>query len=553
MEEDLLWWQKGIIYQIYPRSFKDSNNDGVGDLRGIISKIDYLKWLGVDIVWLSPINPSPMKDFGYDITDYCGIHELFGTMDDFDELLDKLHVAGIRLLLDFVPNHTSDQHPWFKESRSSKNNRKRNWYIWKDPSPDGGPPNNWLSNFGGSAWSYDEQTNQYYYHAFLKEQPDLNWRNTEVQEAMFEALRFWLDKGVDGFRVDVIWHIIKDEHFRDNPLSPEYEPHFAPHRKVLEKYNSDQPEVHDIIEKMRHVLDSYGERMMVGEVYLPIDRLVAYYGSEGEGVHLPFNFHLVHVAWTPRDIASVIENYEASLPDHGWPNWVLGNHDNHRLASRFGSDQVHVAGMLLLTLRGTPTLYYGDEIGMHDVHIPPEAVQDPFEKNVPGMGHGRDPERTPMQWSDEEFAGFSERSPWLPVATNFKTINVKKEMEEEHSCLKFYKKLISLRSAHSALYGGGYQKYFVDEHVLSYFRYDEDERFLIILNFCATDYVFELKDIKGEITLSTFLNRNEEKVSSRVTLKGNEGLLIKIYPKQEEIGECRRPCDLDPKSSRERT
>ncbi|MFP5384819.1 MAG: alpha-amylase family glycosyl hydrolase [Bacteriovoracia bacterium] len=528
MEENLLWWQKGIIYQIYPRSFKDTNHDGIGDLQGIISKIDYLNWLGVDIVWLSPINPSPMKDFGYDISDYCGIHELFGTMEDFDELLEKLHASGIKLILDFVPNHTSDEHPWFQESRSSRDNPKRDWYIWKDPGADGGPPNNWLSNFGGPAWTLDKKTGQYYYHAFLKEQPDLNWRNEEVQKAMFDALRFWLEKGVDGFRVDVIWHIIKDEQFRDNPLAPEYEPHLAPHRKVLEKYSSDQPEVHDIIEKMRHVLDSYHERMMVGEIYLPIDRLVAYYGSEGEGVHLPFNFHLVHVPWTPRDVASVIDNYESSLPDHGWPNWVLGNHDNHRLASRFGSNQVHVAGMLLLTLRGTPTMYYGDEIGMHDVHIPPDAVQDPFEKNVPGMGHGRDPERTPMQWNDEEYAGFSEVKPWLPVASDYKTYNVKTLREFQKSCLNFYKRLLDIRSQSRVLQGGDYQKHYVDEHLFAYIRSDGKDRFLIVLNFCPEEYGLNLKELSGEIILSTKLDREHEEVSGQLKLRSNEGVLIHL-------------------------
>lgn len=527
--EELLWWQKGVIYQIYPRSFMDSNGDGVGDLKGIMSKIDYLKWLGVDAVWLSPIYPSPMKDFGYDISDYCDIHEIFGSMEDFDQLIHLLHQSDIKLILDFVPNHTSDQHPWFKEARSSRNSPKRDWYIWKDPKPNGEAPNNWLSNFGGPAWTLDEGSGQYYYHAFLKEQPDLNWRNTELQQAMFDSMKFWLDKGVDGFRVDVIWHIIKDEHFRDNPLAPEYEPHLAPHRTLLEIYNTDRPEVHDIIEKMRHVLDKYENRMMVGEIYLPMEKLMAYYGSEGKGAHLPYNFHLVHVNWTPKDVAQVIDEYENSLPEFGWPNWVLGNHDNHRLASRFGASQIRIAAMLLLTLRGTPTLYYGDEIGMHDVHIPAESVQDPFEKNVPGMGHGRDPERTPMQWSNQANAGFTTGIPWLPVADDFKTINVHNEKSNTNSTLCFYRELIKLRRQHRALYDGIYERYIVNDQVFSYIRKNGDT-FMIILNFSNEAAVFDMQDFSGKVVLSSYLDHENNVISGHLKLRPNEGYIVSLKP-----------------------
>ncbi len=377
------WWQRGIIYQIYPRSFQDSNDDGVGDLPGIASRLDYLERLGVDAIWLSPIYPSPMADFGYDISNYIDVDPLFGTLAEFDRLVEDVHRRGMRIVLDFVPNHTSDKHPWFKESRSSRDNPKRDWYIWRDPAPGGGPPNNWLSNFGGQAWELDEATGQYYYHAFLKEQPDLNWRNHDVQQAMLDVLRFWLDRGVDGFRVDVIWHIVKDDEFRDNLPNPDYGPQLAPHRQLLATYNTDRPEVHDIIGQMRAVLDEYDERMMVGEIYLPLERLVTYYGAQGSGVHLPFNFHLIELPWHARAIDDAVRRYEAILPSYGWPNWVLGNHDNPRIASRIGRAQARVAMMLLLTLRGTPTIYYGDEIGMQNVPIPPDRVQDPFEKNVP--------------------------------------------------------------------------------------------------------------------------------------------------------------------------
>ncbi len=525
MKNELLWWQKGVIYQIYPRSFYDSNSDGIGDLKGILQKIDYLKWLGVDILWLNPINLSPMKDFGYDIKDYFSIDPIFGSMKDFDELLQSIHKNNMKLILDFVPNHTSNEHEWFIDSSSSKNSDKKDWYIWRNPLKDGSAPNNWLSNFGGPAWSFSKEREQYYYHAFLPSQPDLNWRNEEVQEEMFRAMRFWLDRGVDGFRVDVIWHIIKDEEFRDNPEFPGYEPHLAPNRKLLEVYNSDRPEVHSIIEKMRHVLDSYQDRMMVGEIYLPLERLMAYYGSEGKGVHLPFNFQLFHVPWTPKEIASVVDNYESSLPYHGWPNWVLGNHDNHRLASRIGDAQVRIAAMLLLTLRGTPTIYYGEELGMHDVFIPLEKVQDPFEKNVPGMGHGRDPQRTPMLWDDSHAAGFSSAPPWLPVSEDFSHKNVKNQMSQENSLLHFYQRLIEFRRQEDILLQGDYQRVEANDFIFSFIRSLNERKILIVLNFLPDIYFYKSKTLKGRILFSTHSFKMET-ITNEISLKPNEGVMI---------------------------
>ncbi len=333
----LPWWQTAIIYQIYPRSFSDSNGDGVGDLSGITSRLDYLPELGVDAIWISPIFKSPMKDFGYDIADYQAIEPLFGSMADFDDLLASAHARGLRVILDFVPNHTSDQHPWFLASRSSKTDPKRDWYLWRDPAPDGGPPNNWLSEFGGSAWQFDEHTGQYYYHAFLAAQPDLNWRNPAVVEAMHDVLRFWLRKGVDGFRVDVIWLLIKDAEFRDNPPNPDYGPGKPPHQKLIPLYTTDMPEVHQVIAGMRRVVDEFQDRLLIGEIYLPIDRLVTYYGHDLDGAHLPFNFSLLNTAWDGQKIAKLVSDYEAALPHGGWPNWVLGNHDQPRIASRVGA------------------------------------------------------------------------------------------------------------------------------------------------------------------------------------------------------------------------
>ncbi|RCS25934.1 DUF3459 domain-containing protein [Phyllobacterium salinisoli] len=522
------WWQRGVIYQIYPRSFQDSGGDGIGDLGGIIERLDYLVWLGVDAIWISPIFPSPMADFGYDISDYRNIDPRFGTLAEFDHLLAEAHRRGLRVLLDFVPNHTSDQHPWFLEARSSRDNPKRDMYIWRDPAPDGGPPNNWPSNFGGGGWQWDEATGQYYYHAFLKEQPDLNWRNPTVRREMYDVLRFWLDRGVDGFRVDVIWHLIKDDEFRDNPLNPDWTDGMPPHQKVLQIYNTDRPEVHEVVEEMRGVLEEYGsDRLLIGEIYLPVARLVAYYGRDLRGAHLPFNFHLIEAQWNARHLQRQIEEYEAALPEGGWPNWVLSNHDKTRIATRVGREQARVAAMLLLTLRGTPTIYYGDEIAMTDVDIPPERVQDPFERRVPGRGFGRDPQRTPMQWSGEFNAGFSTTSPWLPISPDAARFNVEAERDDPASMLSLYRRLLALRGESDALTIGSYTTVHASGDVLAYMREMGDERYLIVLNLGAAPAEITLPG-PGRIVLSTKADRADERLRDRLRLGGNEGVLIEM-------------------------
>jgi alpha-glucosidase len=527
-----LWWQRGVIYQVYPRSFQDTNGDGVGDLRGITSRLDHLRWLGVDAVWISPIYPSPMADFGYDVSDYTGVHPLFGTLDDFDVLLREAHARGLKVILDFVPNHTSEQHPWFLESRSSRESPQRDWYIWKDPAPGGGPPNNWLSNFGGPAWTLDEGTGQYYYHAFLSEQPDLNWRNPEVVEAMLGVLRFWLDRGVDGFRVDVIWHMVKDVEFRDNPPNLAWTSDQRPYDQHIHAHSTDQPEVHEVIARMRRLFDEYEERVMIGEIYLPVERLVEYYGAEESGVHLPFNFQLILAEWDARHIEGLIEEYESALPEDGWPNWVLGNHDQHRIASRVGLAQARVAAMLLLTLRGTPTIYYGDEIGMTDVPIPPERVQDPFEKNVPGKGLGRDPERTPMQWRPVEHAGFSTVEPWLPIAADFRGVNVEVQREDPRSMLTLHRRLIELRRGEPALEVGRYEAVQADGDVLAYARRARagENDFLIVLNLGPEPHAFQvpLPFRTGTAVLSTHLDRDDEPVEAELHLRGDEGVVVRV-------------------------
>jgi alpha-glucosidase len=521
----LRWWQRGIIYQIYPRSFQDSDGDGVGDLNGIVQRLDYLTWLGIDAIWLSPIFPSPMADFGYDISNFTDIDASFGTLADFDRLLDAAHGRGIKVILDFVPNHTSDQHPWFLESRSSRVSAKRHWYIWRSAAEDGGPPNNWLSVFGGSAWEWDEASRQYYYHAFLKEQPDLNWHKREVREAMYDVLRFWLKRGVDGFRVDVIWHLIKDGQFRDNPPNPHYRPGQQPYARLDPVYCTDRPEVHEVISEMREIVDSYEDRVLIGEIYLPVERLVTYYGIGLEGVHLPFNFQLLQCEWNARAVLNLVRDYEAMLPEGGWPNWVLGNHDNHRIATRVGTAQARVAALLLLTLRGTPTMYYGDEIGMQDAIIPPELVQDPFEKRVPGIGVGRDPARSPMQWDTSANAGFTRGTPWLPVTDGYHWKNVAAETADPRSMLALYRCLIELRRQRPELTVGDWQALAADGDVLAYVRSHAGFRLLVALNLGPTPHRLPLAE-PGRVLLSTHLDRAHDAVSGHLELRGNEGIVL---------------------------
>jgi alpha-glucosidase len=471
-----------------------------------------------------------MADFGYDISNYTDVDPVFGSLSDFDALLAEAHRRGVKVLLDYVPNHTSDQHPWFVESRSSRDNPKRHWYIWRDPKADGSPPNNWLANFGGRAWEWDEKTGQYYYHAFLKEQPDLDWRNPEVQQAMLGVMRFWLDRGVDGFRVDVMHHILKDPHLRDNPPNPDWHPGLSPYRELLTTHTVDLPEVQEIVAAMRAVLEEYQDRMMVGEIYLPVERIMAYYGASGQGAHLPFNFQLIGLPWNAREVAAAVKRYEALLPPFGWPNWVLGNHDKPRVATRVGAAQARVAAMLLLTLRGTPTMYYGDEIGMHNVPIPRDQVQDPFEKNVPGLGFGRDPERTPMQWDATPSAGFTSVSPWLPVADDFMRINVAAAQSEPTSILSLYKRLIELRRAESALSVGDFAHLPAGEDLIAYVRKADTRRILIVLNLGSRPRTFDLRELgsPARLMLSTHLDTWPKLLGDAAALRPDEGLMIEL-------------------------
>jgi alpha-glucosidase len=544
---DFIWWQTGVIYQIYPRSFKDTTGNGIGDLRGIIEKLDYLsEVLGIDALWLSPFYPSPMADFGYDVSDFCDVDPMFGTLKDIDELITQAHARDIRIIIDWVPNHSSDQHPWFLESRSSRDNPKRDWYIWKDPRPSGeagkAPPNDWLAVFGGSAWEWDERTGQYYLHSFLKEQPDLNWRNPELRRAMFDTIRFWLEKGVDGFRVDVAHYIMKDPEFRDNPpADPGTVTFHRPHGKYdtqIHLYDHGHPDLHEVYREFRKLLDGYSQenpRVGIGEIHIfDLDELTAYYGLPDKGLefHMPFNFTFLKSAWSAREFRDLVDTYESALPAWAWPNYVLGNHDESRIASRYGAEQARVAAMLLLTLRGTPTVYYGEELGMMNVEIPPERQLDPFGYRVPGWG--RDRCRTPMQWDAGHHAGFSgpdTQEPWLPLSERYRSENVENQLKDSRSILNLYRKLLRLRRNYRVLQTGKYAPVEeVPEDCYVYLREEQEEKVLIALNFSTKPHKLSLAELgSGLILLSTSLDREGSQTDlGSIELRGNEGIILKI-------------------------
>ena len=534
-----LWWQQGVIYQVYPRSFKDTNADGIGDLTGIIAKLDYLTWLGVDAIWLSPIYPSPMIDFGYDITDYTDIDPLFGDLATFDTLVAQAHQRGLKIIMDYVPNHTSDQHPWFIQSRSSRTNPRRDWYVWADPKPGGSPPNNWLASWGGSAWEWDITTGQYYLHSYHKAMPDLNWRNPAVKEAMFDVVRFWLERGVDGLRIDSAQRIMKDPQLRDNPPNPDLRgttyKSFTDYDTQLHLNDKGHPDIHEVYRELRQLLDTYSilsPRVALGEMHIYDWRVWArYYGLQLDEIHMPLNFGLVSIPWKARTVQQLVDAVEAALLPGAWPNYVLSNHDEPRIATRVGPEQARVAMLLLLTLRGTPTLYYGDEIGMHDVEIPPEYIQDPSEKSQPGKGLGRDPERTPMQWDGTPNAGFCPPTvkPWLPIADDYKQTNVAIEREDRHSMLTLARALLQLRRTTPALSVGSYTPIEgVPDDCFVYMRQFGKQRHLIALNFSSNEQQVHLPKPGGRVLLSTHLDREESIELNTLRLRGDEGCIIEV-------------------------
>ena len=484
----LPWWKTSVLYQIYPRSFAASPGraagvgaeggraEGVGDLAGIRSRLDHLIRLGVDAIWLSPFYRSPMKDFGYDISDHCAVDPTFGTLADIDALIADCHAHGLRVLVDFVPNHTSDQHPWFEASRSAKDDPKRDWYVWRDPAPDGGPPNNWVAAFSPvPAWTFDEATGQYYLHQFLAEQPDLNWADPEVEAAMHDVVRFWLDRGVDGFRVDVVHGIGKDPDLADDPAELAGLPHVP---------LNDRPETHVHIRRLRRLLDSYpGERMMLGEVYLLDTHLVApYYGDDDE-LHLSFNFPPLYARWTAAAWTEQIETTTALLdPIGAWPTWVLSNHDNPRHRTRYGSEErARAAALLLLGLRGTPVLYAGEELGLLDAEIPPERVVDPG---------GRDGSRAPIPWDPTHGHGWP-ADPWLPFPPEADSHSVADEWADPRSTLSLYQRCLAARHASAALRAGDQRLLQCPDGVLGWTRAAGADRRVVLVNF--TDATVDLE------------------------------------------------------------
>ncbi|MBJ3761851.1 DUF3459 domain-containing protein [Maribius pontilimi] len=512
------WWKDGIIYQIYPRSFQDSSGSGVGDLPGIVQRLPHVKSLGVDAIWISPIYPSPMKDAGYDVSDYTEVEPLFGTLEDFETLVRAAKDHGLKLLLDLVPSHSSDQHPWFVEARSSRTAPKRDWYVWRDPGPDGGPPSNWIAEFGGSAWEWDEATGQYYLHIYMVEQPALNWRNPQVRAAIHDAMRTWFDRGVDGFRVDAVEHLAPDDQCRDNPPNPDWQPGQGPARSLLRKWSSHQPAGFDAVTEMRAVADAFPERVLVGEAYGTLDEVMRYYGDDLDGFHLPFNFQLIESAWDPRKIADFIQTYEAALPPGGWPNWVLGNHDRDRVATRWGHDVARAAAMLLLTLRGTPTIWQGDELGMVNEAVPDHLIQDPWALNNPGSGLGRDPVRIPMPWDDGPGRGFTTGTPWLPLSS---VPSAAAQGDDPRSMLTLHRALIDLRRREPALSAGDWSLLHADDATLAYARSHQGRTLNVALNFTDRD---QPMPCPGTPLLSTHPDGLGE--NGAQSLRPNEGVIL---------------------------
>jgi alpha-glucosidase len=536
------WWKTGVIYQIYPRSFADSRGDGVGDLPGITARLDYLTDLPVDAIWLSPIYPSPMADFGYDVADYCDVHPIFGTLGDVDALLSDAHRRGVKVLLDWVPCHTSDQHSWFRESRSSRGSARRDWYVWRDPGPDGGAPNNWISCFPsvGRAWTFDEPTGQYYLHSFLPQQPDLNWDNPEVVEAMHGTLRFWLDRGVDGFRIDVTHRLGKDPLLRDNPPQVARQARAArAERKRPDavgaslRYDENWPSGHERLRQIRKVVEEYDDRMLVGEVYVLDQRQLVSYVDGGDELHLAHNFAFVNQPWSASAFRTVVDEWHALVGERAWPDWFLGNHDHARVASRYdeggnGAARARLGLLMVLTLRGTPFLFQGEELGLADVEIPPERVADIDD---------RDRVRAPMPWAPPSQvgpgAGFTTGTPWLPITAAAETVNMRSQAADPASTLSLTRELLRLRRRTPALVIGDYESLDSGDDIYAFVRGTDTERVLVALNFSDDTLLFDAAAAgvspAGEVLASTHPDRRRGRVELReLRLAPVEGVVVRL-------------------------
>jgi len=518
------WWRDGVIYQIYVRSFQDSNGDGIGDLAGVIRRLDYLQWLGVDAIWLSPITVSPDADFGYDVADYCNVQPAFGTLSDVDRLIREAGDRGIRVLLDIVPNHSSDRHPWFVDALSSRGAPYRDWYVWADPKPDGGYPNNWVSAFGGPAWTLHEGTGQYYLHNFLPEQPDLNWWNPEVRDVFDDIYRFWFDRGIAGFRIDVAHGIVKDRELRDNPLATKDDPPDV--RAVGQRmvYNIDRPEVHDVLRHWRTLADRYQPpRILLGETYVIDIRTMGRFYGTGDELHLAFNFTFVHAPFQAAALAQVVAETELIIPEVGWPVWTASNHDVSRVMSRWcqGDERkLRTALLSLLAQRGTPVLYYGDEIGMPDTPIRKEELQDPMGKRHWPAPRGRDPERTPMPWRNGKGGGFTDAAskPWLPIGDTAR--NLEDQQADPGSTLSFVRDLIALRRTSPDLQAGQYRQL---KSPATTWAWQRGDATVVAVNLSGRR--LRIPGLAGRIGISTTRSRDGERLDGGLVLGPWEGAI----------------------------
>ncbi len=541
------WWQKAVFYQIYPRSFSDSTNNGIGDLQGIINKLDYLEALGIDGIWFSPFFPSPQEDYGYDISDFGSINPEYGTMKDFDDLLKKSHKKGIKIILDLLLNHTSTQHPWFLESKKDRINEKRDWYVWRDGRGKNGKkePNNWNSMVGGSAWEWSEERKQFYLHQFLTFQPDLNWRNPDVQIAMFNHIRFWLEKGVDGFRLDIIQTLFEDKYFKNNPPSWRFFPSHNSNETMFQKpkYTQFLPETIELCQKLRELVNSYSpERMLVGEAQGNLQMIKPLYGKNNDGLHLSFNFKFGGQSFSASKFRRVLEETELLLEEPYWPCYVFSNHDTERLISRQKDDKekAKLLAVLLLTIRGTPFIYYGEEIGMLQTKVPKDKQLDPISKikiwGIPlGFLYGRDGCRTPMQWDDSPInAGFSNDPkivPWLPIGQN-ENKNVRNELRDEKSMLTFFKKLLKVRKQNESLQIGQLSiSRDSNSNLLIYERSFQKQQLTIFLNFSRKKQNIVTPNKKSKQIFSTKLFEEQKEISGKITLQPYEGLIIESMKK----------------------
>jgi alpha-glucosidase len=527
---DFLWWRDGVIYQIYPRSFMDSDGDGIGDLQGITDKLDYLEDLGIDAIWLSPVHPSPDADFGYDISDYRDIDQKFGGMKAFDDFLQKAHERKIHVIMDLVINHTSEQCAWFQQSKLSKDNPFRDWYIWKGKK-NGKEPNNWQSRFGGSGWEWDPTTEEYYFHMFAKEQPDLNWRNPKVYQEILDMIRFWLEKGVDGFRLDVFNAYFKDKNFPNNP----YQPGLAKFDQQKHLYDIDQPEMFDFLRDFRELLDSFPQTYSVGEIFMGDYKNSAEYVGD-QALHAAFEFSFLENRYKPSSYYKSIQQWENVLDQKGWPCYVLNNHDVTRSATRHtrseDDERLKVLATLLLTIRGTPFLYYGEEIGMRDIPITKKSdVLDPVGRRFWPFYKGRDGCRSPMQWNSDKFAGFSSQLPWLPVHNNYPWRNVESQEKNPDSLLNFYKKLLRIRKLTPVLQNGMYLPItYEPQKILAFIRQSSTQTALIALNFSKrhVGLVLSSQLLKGDWKLLISNKRDSlPPINDRkIMIEGNEALVL---------------------------